>query len=222
MMLARALIALTTLASGLAAPIVSPQPGLVRQTALLRWSPLGRSVHSAIPLSEAAIAAAIPGAVESDVDIWGVRPEHSGVVVMLRAEHVRYLQTHRDTAPLEVVSILLKDVDKVVEEQARVRSSGGGGGGGGGGGTLPAGQHTQRAADSGRRQLPEFFDEYRELEAVYDYLELLALEHPSLVRHIPSIGQSFEGRPIPAVAVGGVDGGPAVYIQVDKLLFSYV
>lgn len=58
-----------------------------------------------------------------------------------------------------------------------------------------------------------FFDEYRELEVIHLYMEALHAEHPAITTFIPSIGESYEGRPIPALLVGGEDGGQAVFLQ---------
>lgn len=48
-----------------------------------------------------------------------------------------------------------------------------------------------------------FFDEYREIEMIHLYMEALALEHPTLALYIPSVGDSYEGRNIPALQIGG-------------------
>lgn len=42
---------------------------------------------------------------------------------------------------------------------------------------------------------------------IYEYLELLAFEHPERARYIPSLGKSHEGRRIPAIEIGGFEGG---------------
>lgn len=39
--------------------------------------------------------------------------------------------------------------------------------------------------------------------------------HPELATYVPNIGDSYEGRPIPAMIIGGTDGGPAVYLQSE-------
>ncbi len=60
-----------------------------------------------------------------------------------------------------------------------------------------------------------FFDEYREVELIYLYMEALALEHPDITTFVPSVGDSYEGRPIPALMIGGEDGGDAVFLQAE-------
>ena len=74
------------------------------------------------------------------------------------------------------------------------------------------------AARAGRRP-PEddpFFDEYREGDELERWMELLAAQHPETVSYIPTIGPSIEGRNIPALAIGGEVGGPAIYMQAVK------
>lgn len=127
-----------------AGPVAPSQTGGLRQTVLLRWR---ADEKERTPLSELAIASAIPDAVESDVDVWGIRPENASAVVMLRAEHIRYLR-HNNNARLEILKTLLQDVDRVISDQARDRRR----------------RHwTLEQADNKRRpgQLPDFFDDYR-------------------------------------------------------------
>jgi len=47
----------------------------------------------------------------------------------------------------------------------------------------------------------EFFDDYQTYEAILAYLDELHLEYPTLVKEVISIGNSIQGRPIPAIIV---------------------
>ena len=100
--------------------------------------------------------------------------------------------------------LLLEDVERTAAAQAVNRRRG-------------SSPHNASASSRGRRGLDsEFFDDYRELDVVLEYLAALALEHPLLARFIPSIGPSYEERDISGIAIGGRDGGPAVYIQATS------
>ena len=52
-----------------------------------------------------------------------------------------------------------------------------------------------------------FFDEYRTAAQIDEYMVLLTVLHPELTRLVPSVGSSVEGNPIPALLVGGSNGG---------------
>jgi hypothetical protein len=162
---------------------------------------LCRRDNTTTPMSDADVASALQLPI-TDVDIWGRLP--MGPVVMLPASVVRRLT--QGFSPLRACEVLIKDVGALVASQAATHRP----------------QYRAPNASvafhrrAGRRELPEFFDDYRDLASVHAYLELLALEHPEQARFIPSIGPSYEGRPIPGIAIGGVAGGPAVYIQATS------
>lgn len=63
--------------------------------------------------------------------------------------------------------------------------------------------------------IDSFFDEFRPQDEVEAWMQQLADRNPSFVRFVSTIGQSVEGRPIPALVIGGTDApsGPAIYFQ---------
>ena len=174
-----------------------PHPSRDRQQAVVLRSDDGSS-----PFGDHSIASAL-GISVADVDIWGSTRD-GGVVAMLPERAV-----HRATAPLPLVvsAILMPDVRMVAAQQRRTHqprwnaTSAA---------RRPAGVSRPRGIES------EFFDDYRDLDSVYDYLRDLANANPLIARHIPSIGASFEGFPLPAIEIGGRAGGPAVYIQATS------
>jgi hypothetical protein len=186
-------LTLTLLLAG--APLLTASPPAKHTTALLQWA-----VPSARALSDEAIADVLNLSI-SEVDIWGRRPGDSkAVVAMLPSTTVRRLQLSQrvgKVGALEVAQVLLEDVEGVIAQQAATHRP-----------QWTASMNIEVTAvnmtsesNTQKQQLPEFFDDYRDLESVYAYLEQLALEHPHLARFIPSIGNSYEGRPIPAIEV---------------------
>eukprot|EP01052_Picozoa_sp_SAG31_P004916 SAG31_NODE_210_length_20286_cov_22.684748_9_plen_366_part_00 len=71
----------------------------------------------------------------------------------------------------------------------------------------------QAARSSRGPENDTFFDEFRPQLEVEQWMQALAERNPALVRYIPTLGPSVESRPIPALAVGGTDDGPAIYFQ---------
>lgn len=51
----------------------------------------------------------------------------------------------------------------------------------------------------------QWFEQYHRFEEIVDYLALLAERFPGLTEHVPSIGQTVEGRDIPALRIRGVE-----------------
>jgi hypothetical protein len=171
-----------------------------QQAVVLRFDDDGERARSTF--SDHFIASAL-GLSVADVDIWGITRD-GGVVVMLPERAV-----YRATAPLPFVvsAILIADVRTIAAQQRLTHQ--------------PRWNATSaaryRAGDSRPRGIKsEFFDDYRDLDSVYDYLRDLANAHPLIARYIPSIGASFEGFPLPAIEIGGRAGGPAVYIQATS------
>ena len=181
-----------------AAAEAAPAAPRRHEAAVVRWrEEPGR------PFSEAAIAGAL-GLRERDVDLWSVRPQDAAAVAMLPAGTAETLRGGRNDE-LVLDRLVLEDVERTAAAQAANRRR------------WSSTAHNASASARGRRGLDsEFFDDYRELDAVLEYLAALALEHPLLARFIPSIGPSYEERNIPGIVIGGRDGGPAVYIQATS------
>ncbi|MCC6428825.1 MAG: hypothetical protein IT435_18640 [Phycisphaerales bacterium] len=94
--------------------------------------------------------------------------------------------------------VLNPDVQRSIDaESARIRAAeararGGADGGGGGGG--------------GGRRGRAWFDDYKDLNAIYAYLDTLVASKPGLST-VQTIGSSLEGRPMKAIRITG-PGGP--------------
>ena len=184
------LATLAVAAVALAAPVPRDQ------TVRLRWSASPAEARSGRFLGETDIAFALN--TSAAVDVW----KHLGgeALAMLSEDSVAVLQ--RSQAEIEVVEVLMDDVGAVVASQAASRQA-----------SFSA-NSSARGAESGT--LGPFFDDFRDLASVYEYMELLHLEHPERTRFFPNIGPSYQGTPIKAIEIGGVDGGPSVYIQATS------
>jgi hypothetical protein len=132
--------------------------------------------------------------------LWGHRSGSAAEILVTDATQ------HRELVRLAArtgakLSVVIGDVDDVIRSQKAARKG--------------DGWHPRAANSSAERaaRRDEYFLEYRRLDVIYEYLELLALEHPSAARYIPNLGDSYEGRRIPAIEIGGVDGGPAIVWQ---------
>eukprot|EP01043_Picozoa_sp_COSAG02_P081397 COSAG02_NODE_19863_length_861_cov_0.930446_1_plen_270_part_00 len=173
-----------------------------KQAVLLRWAG-DDSTRERHLFSDQSIALEL-GISVSDVDIWGMTAD-GGVMVMLPERAVAQATATTSALPFRVSAILMPDVEVVVADQRRTHQ--------------PHWNESSRSRDdvsAARGIESEFFDDYRDLNSVHDYLQQLASAHPHIARHIPSIGTSFEGFPLPAIEIGGRAGGPAVYIQATS------
>lgn len=133
-------------------------------------------------------------------ELWGHRsPSAAEVLISDPMEHAAFVALAARSAA--AVSVVIGDVDEVVRSQKSARS-------GDGWHPQPANSTADRAARAN-----EYFLEYRRLEVIHEYLELLTVEHPDKATYIPNLGDSYEGNRIPAVEIGGFDGGPAIVWQ---------
>jgi hypothetical protein len=137
--------------------------------------------------------------IDLSAELWGHRSRSvAEVLIADSTEHVAIVAlAQRVSANL---SVIIEDVDAVVRSQKAARS---------GDGWHPA--PTNSTADRAARA-DEYFLEYRRLEVIHEYLALLAAEHPEAVYH-ENLGHSHEGNRIPAIEIGGYDGGPAIVWQ---------
>jgi hypothetical protein len=175
----------------------SLQPSHSRHQAVVLRFDDERERHS---FSDHSIASAL-GLSVADVDIWGSTTD-GGVVVMLPEQAVQRAST---THPFVVSEILMPDVHMIAAQQRLMHQR-----------QWNATSARLRGVSQSRGIESEFFDDYRDLNSVHDYLRDLADAHPLIARHIPSIGASFEGFSLPAIEIGGRAGGPAVYIQATS------
>jgi len=58
-----------------------------------------------------------------------------------------------------------------------------------------------------------FFDEYRTHEEIVEFMQLLTQRYADITTFTPSIGSSVEGAAIPAITIGGTEGGPTIMNQ---------
>jgi hypothetical protein len=158
---------------------------------------------------EASSAEALQAAVSQAASVW--RVQGNAATVNLRPGQLAALER---TPGIENVSVTIPDLAALVGEQAAERSRN----------WTVADSVASRCANPDKARLsPElcgaqsdpFFDEYREIEVIHLYMEALALEHPAITTFVPNVGDSYEGRPIPALMIGGEDGGDAVFLQAE-------
>ena len=193
------LVLLLAAALAAAAPVA---PGQRRQAVLLRFDDEAAR-HS---FSDESIARGL-GLAVSDVDVWGAQPSGGAVVMLPERAVAQATRLPKASAPFVIDSILIPDVDAIAAEQRRAHQP-----------------HWNASAASAAGKMgsrrtgieSEFFDDYRDLASVHEYLRELALAHPLIARHLPIVGTSYEGFSIPAIEIGGQPGGPAVYIQATS------
>lgn len=137
--------------------------------------------------------------IDAGHELWGHRSRSvAEVLIADPTEHAAFVALAQRVGAM--VSVIIQDVDEVVRQQKAARS-------GDGWRPAPANSTADRA---GRAN--EYFLEYRRLEVIHEYLALLAAEHPEAVYH-ENLGHSYEGNRIPAIEIGGYDGGPAIVWQ---------
>ena len=81
--------------------------------------------------------------------------------------------------------------------------------------TLPN-QETKPPPTPWSGQLTEFFQDYRTLDDIHRYIDLLAQQHPNLVT-LREIGRSWQGRPLKVLEItspsGNVAEKPCIFLE---------
>ena len=158
---------------------------------------------------EARTKAGLQAALEQASSVW--RVQGNTATINLRPGQLAALER---TDGVANVTVTIPDLAALVQEQAARRSKNW---------TVADSVATRCSNPEKAQASPKlcgarhdpFFDEYREVELIHLYMEALALEHPAITTFIPSVGDSYEGRPIPAIMIGGEDGGEAVFLQAE-------
>jgi hypothetical protein len=140
-------------------------------------------------------------------DIWMTRPLPTGALAMdvqIRHDWLDALRTLRGVNESSF-TVVHPDLLARIEEQTAARR----------GNWKPAPPGTEGAEAPRPPTADDFFDEFRPQPEVEAWMQQLAERNPALVRFVPTIGASVEGRPIPALVIGGTGdpSGPAIYFQ---------
>ncbi len=135
-------------------------------------------------------------------DIWQTRQLSNGVLsmdVQIRHDWLNHLRTLHGVNE-STFTIVHADLLARIEQHATMRKG-----------------NWQPTPHLGSRppSADDFFDEFRPQNEIEVWMRELAGRNPSVARFVSSIGESVEGRPIPALVIGGNGdpSGPAIYFQ---------